>query len=607
MISEGFMPANASGPGTSTPPWKATTCRPQASTTSQSSSASASVTSRTWARSTTLEQQQAEDYAKIIGELNQVQEKYRAEVENVSEAEKILAKARNEGKLQNLPAEYRKVIEAKAADLDATRALQDAEKRRFDALVAQINVDVTAAEKTADTNESLRKQLSDLETSTRKLGATKAQVLEIEQQDLDLKIESAEIDLRLAEIAGKSTAALHTQVDLLRQLKDARAAAYGKQQVLDAEQAGYETLKRQQEAAQKSADEINRALTDSLFRAAENGKNAFQTLRDSIHGMFNNMVLKPVVQAAFAPISGAISGATQGVTSAFGTSLAGSSAGSLLGGGSLFAGGISNIGANFAFSGLGQSLGLSTAAVPEAMIAAELTSAGSIAATYGSTADYLRSTNHLESTKLPPGKTLLVHSGKGMLYQVREKKGRSENLRQIAQRYNRSAVEIARANRLPGVALLGDFELANGSVLFLPGVRLRFTDYMVPVAWVPGKRMISSGFGVRRHPLLRTRRFHTGLDMPRPYGFPVKASREGTVIFCGWRGGYGKLVIIKHQGGLRTWYGHLSQIDVTEGQRVAKGHLVGRVGATGLATGPHLHFEVRDRFGNSLNPKKFIF
>ena len=352
----------------------------------------------------TLEQQQAEDYAKIIGELNQVQEKYRAEVENVSEAEKILAKARNEGKLQGLRAEYLKVIEAKAADIETTRALQEAEKRRFDALVAQINVDVTAAEKTADTNESLRKQLSDLETSTRKLGATKAQVLEIEQQDLDLKIESAEIDLRLAEIAGKSTAALQTQVDLLRQLKDARAAAYGKQQVLDAEQAGYETLKRQQEAAQKSADEINRALTDSLFRAAENGKDAFQTLRDSIRGMFNNMVLKPVVQAAFAPISGAIGGATQGVTSAFGSSLVGSSAGSLLGGGSsLFAGGISNIGANFAFSGLGQSLGLSTAAVPEAMIAAELTSAGSIAATIGAAVPWIAAAYALYSIFSGPG------------------------------------------------------------------------------------------------------------------------------------------------------------------------------------------------------------
>ena len=348
-------------------------------------------------------QQQAEDYAKIIGELNQVQEKYRAEVENVSEAEKILAKARNEGKLQGLRAEYLKVIEAKAADVETTRALQDAEKRRFDALVAQINVDVSAAEKNADTNETLRRQLADLDASTRKLGATKSQLLEIEQQDLDLKIESAEIDLRLAEIAGKSTAALQTQVDLLRQLKDARAAAYGKQQAIDAEQAGYETLKRQQEAAQKSADEINRALTDSLFRAAENGKNAFQTLRDSIHGMFNNMVLKPIVQAAFAPISGAISGATQGVTSAFGSSLVGSSAGSLLGGGSLFAGGISNVGANFAFSGLGQSLGLSTAAVPEAMIAAELTSAGSIAATIGAAVPWIAAAYALYSIFSGPG------------------------------------------------------------------------------------------------------------------------------------------------------------------------------------------------------------
>ncbi len=318
-----------------------------------------------------------------------MQEKYRAEVENVTEAEKVLAKARNDGKLQDLPAQYLKVIEAKAADLEATRSLQDAEKRRFDALVAQVNVDVAAAEKNADTNETLRRQLADLELSTRKLGATKSQLLEIEQQDLDLKIEAAQIDLQLAEIAGKSTAALETQIVLLRQLKDARAAAYGRQQTLDAEQAGYESLKRQQEAAQKSADEINRALTDSLFRAAESGKGAFQTLRDSIHGMFNNMVLKPVVQAAFAPISGAISGVSQGVTSAFGTSFAGSSAGSLLGGGSLFAGGISNVGANFAFSGLGQSLGLSTPAVAEAMVAAELTSTGAVVSAIGTAVPWI--------------------------------------------------------------------------------------------------------------------------------------------------------------------------------------------------------------------------
>lgn len=231
----------------------------------------------------------------------------------------------------------------------------------------------------------------------------------------------------------------------------------------------------------------------------------------------------------------------------------------------------------------------------------------SIAKTYGSSADFLRSTNHLESLKLSPGKTLLVHSGEGMLYQVRERSGRPESLRDIAKRHRLSPVALAKANNLPGVTLLSDEGLTDGNLLFLPKVRLRFTDYMVPVAWVQGKRMISSGFGLRRHPLFKTRRFHTGLDMPRPFGFPVKASREGTVIFAGWRGGYGKLVIIKHAGGLRTWYGHLSEIKVTGGQRVSKGHMVGRVGSSGLSTGPHLHFEVRDRYGNSLNPKKFLF
>ncbi|MBL0059498.1 MAG: M23 family metallopeptidase [Elusimicrobia bacterium] len=231
----------------------------------------------------------------------------------------------------------------------------------------------------------------------------------------------------------------------------------------------------------------------------------------------------------------------------------------------------------------------------------------SLSKTFGSAPDFIRSTNHLGSVNLSPGKTLLVHNGLGMLYQVREKSGRPESIQEIAKKYNLSAVEIARANRLPGVALLSDRWLDPGRVIFLPSVRLRFTDYLLPVAWVPGERMISSGFGYRRHPILHTRRFHQGLDMPRPARSPVRAAREGTVIFAGWRGAFGRLIILKHEGGLRTWYGHLSSIDVQPGQRVAKGHFIGRVGSSGLATGPHLHFEVRDRYGNSLNPKKFLF
>ncbi|MGQ0644535.1 MAG: peptidoglycan DD-metalloendopeptidase family protein [Elusimicrobiota bacterium] len=234
-----------------------------------------------------------------------------------------------------------------------------------------------------------------------------------------------------------------------------------------------------------------------------------------------------------------------------------------------------------------------------------------LARKYGSTPDSLRSTNRLSSVYLSPNKSLLIHNGRGMLHQVREEKGSAESLRGIARRYNQSSDDFlkkfAAANRLPGVALLSGHWLEPGTLLFVPDARLRFTDYDLPVAWARGKRLISSGFGYRRHPILRYRKFHSGLDMPRPHGFPVKASREGRVIFAGWRGGYGRLIIIKHPGGLRTWYGHLSSVNVSAGQRVNRGQFIGRVGSTGLSTGPHLHFEVRDRFGNSLNPKKFLF
>lgn len=231
----------------------------------------------------------------------------------------------------------------------------------------------------------------------------------------------------------------------------------------------------------------------------------------------------------------------------------------------------------------------------------------SVSKTFGSAPYYIRSTNRLNSVNLVPGQTLVVHNGKGMLYQVRERNGRTESLHDIAKKYNLSAVRLAQANRLPGVALSSSQWLEPGRVIFLPTVRLRFTDYLMPVARAQGQRMISSGYGYRRHPISRERRFHRGLDMPRPAGSPVRAAREGTVIFSGWRGAFGRLVIIKHEGGLRTWYGHLSSMSVEPGQRVAKGALIGRVGSSGLATGPHLHFEVRDRYGNALNPKKFLF
>ena len=104
---------------------------------------------------------------------------------------------------------------------------------------------------------------------------------------------------------------------------------------------------------------------------------------------------------------------------------------------------------------------------------------------------------------------------------------------------------------------------------------------------------ISSGYsGSRYHPILKIYRPHRGVDYAAPKGTPVHALGEGTVTFAGWKGGYGKYVRIKHPNGFQTGYGHLSGIAVKTGQKVSQGQIIGYVGMTGLATGPHLHFEM---------------
>jgi murein DD-endopeptidase MepM/ murein hydrolase activator NlpD len=87
--------------------------------------------------------------------------------------------------------------------------------------------------------------------------------------------------------------------------------------------------------------------------------------------------------------------------------------------------------------------------------------------------------------------------------------------------------------------------------------------------------------------------FHTGIDLAVPWGAPVHAAMAGRVEYAGWQGGYGYTVVLLHDGGLRTLYAHLSRWSVRGGQRVAQGEVIGLAGATGNATGPHLHFEVR--------------
>jgi murein DD-endopeptidase MepM/ murein hydrolase activator NlpD len=131
------------------------------------------------------------------------------------------------------------------------------------------------------------------------------------------------------------------------------------------------------------------------------------------------------------------------------------------------------------------------------------------------------------------------------------------------------------------------------------GVPLRKMFLRVPVKF----GMRTSSFSVRRfHPISKKFKRHTGIDYSAPHGTPIFATAAGTVEFAGWRGGYGKLVIIRHPNGYRTYYGHCSRLLVRKGTHVNQGQTIAAVGRTGNATGPHVHYEVRIN-GNPVNPK----
>lgn len=104
---------------------------------------------------------------------------------------------------------------------------------------------------------------------------------------------------------------------------------------------------------------------------------------------------------------------------------------------------------------------------------------------------------------------------------------------------------------------------------------------------------VTSGFSNRLHPIFKTWRAHLGVDYGAPTGTAVRAVGDGVVEVAGWQNGYGNVVQIRHNGGRSTLYGHLSRIDVKKGQAIDQGQRIGAVGATGWATGPHLHFEFR--------------
>jgi len=121
----------------------------------------------------------------------------------------------------------------------------------------------------------------------------------------------------------------------------------------------------------------------------------------------------------------------------------------------------------------------------------------------------------------------------------------------------------------------------------------------------PVNGRLSSGFGMRYHPILHIVRMHTGVDFAAPVGTPIHAAAAGVVIHSSYMRGYGNVVIIDHGGGISTVYAHCSRIVVSDGEKVARGQYIANVGSTGLSTGPHLHFEVRVN-GKPVNPLRYL-
>ncbi len=135
-------------------------------------------------------------------------------------------------------------------------------------------------------------------------------------------------------------------------------------------------------------------------------------------------------------------------------------------------------------------------------------------------------------------------------------------------------------------------------------VKVSSTGFIYPISGP-----ITSPFGWRTHPIFKSRIFHSGIDIGGPNGGAIKASNDGKVIFSGWYGGYGKVVILDHGvingQPITTLYAHMSTILVNNGQMVKKGQQIGKEGSTGYSTGPHCHFEVRVN-GKPTNPRNYI-
>ncbi len=205
-----------------------------------------------------------------------------------------------------------------------------------------------------------------------------------------------------------------------------------------------------------------------------------------------------------------------------------------------------------------------------------------------------------EDAALYPGQYLVVPSAEGLIHRVAP----GETLWSLSRRYHVSVARLASANRISDPAAL-----AVGTELVIPGDAAALAQSSEGVQWAarglgstlvwPLLGAITSFFGAR------SGEFHHGLDIAGDYGDLIRAAERGEVVFVGRRPFYGYTVILDHGRGEQTLYGHIEESLVKVGELVDKGQAVARVGSSGRATGPHLHFEVR-RNNRAVDPLPYL-
>ncbi len=143
----------------------------------------------------------------------------------------------------------------------------------------------------------------------------------------------------------------------------------------------------------------------------------------------------------------------------------------------------------------------------------------------------------------------------------------------------------------------------NTGMTLMPEPTMADSEF-TPSLW-PVVGHLTAGFGERLDPFSGEGAFHTGVDISVPYGTAVRATADGVVVGAEEHVGYGRLVVLDHGFGVTTFYGHLSAFNVTPGQRVNRGDVIGYVGVSGRSTGPHVHYEVRIN-GAPVNPMRYL-